>query len=72
MEPAEPDHKRIKRRQTVWIAYLQTKERPNSVASGSRVQMRALSRRHNPAVALSGDLLGARDATFSGTIFHYY
>lgn len=51
-EPAEPDHKRIKRRQTVWIAYLQTKERPNCVAIGRHVQMGALRRRHIPAVAL--------------------
>lgn len=57
MEPAEPDHKRVKRRQTVWVAYLQTKERPNSVPSGSRVHMGALRRRHIPAVALSRDLL---------------
>lgn len=57
MEPAEPNHKRVKRRQTVWVAYLQTKERPKSVASGSRMQMGALRRRHIPAVALSGALL---------------
>lgn len=72
MKPAEPDHKTVKGRQTVWVAYLQTKERPNSVASGSRMQMGALKRRHIPAVGLSGALLRARDAAFSVTIFYYY
>lgn len=71
-KPAEPDHKRVKGRQTVWVAYLQTRERPNTVPGGSRVQTGALRRRHIPAVALSGDLLRARDAMFSVTVFLYY
>lgn len=39
MEPAEPDPKGIKGRQTVWMAYLQTQARPGGVVRGRSMPM---------------------------------